>query len=411
MARSVVITGAGLISTLGDSPRAFHRALCEGSKGVRSLQQFTSNGHRCRVGAPISDFRPEKYLQGRPLRPLDRTSQLAASAAQLALRDSGWSADLLANREVSLALGTMFGGIRTIAEFDRSALHSGPTCASAMAFANTVINAAAGQTAIWHNLRGVNATIAAGTISGLLAIGYAADLIRFGTLNAMLAGGADEFCFESFHAFSQAGFLCGDTNGGDLPVPFDTRRNGFALAEGAAFLMLEDEDSARARGARILAEIRGNANAFDCSGGRDCDSAARAIARAITETLLRADVTPNDVDFLSSSANGSILRDCYESVAVEMAFKDCARHLPVTAIKGGTGEALGASGPLQAIAAIETLRQGMLPGISDLQDLAPDFPLRGAAAETREISARCGLLNAVGLDGNACAMVISAIDG
>src|SRR5260370_11757147 len=116
MARSVVITGAGLISTLGDSPRALHRALCKGSKGVSSLQQFTANGHRCRVGAPISDFRSEKYLQGRPLRPLDRTSQLAASAAQLALRDSGWSTDLLANREVSLALGTMFGGIRTIAE-------------------------------------------------------------------------------------------------------------------------------------------------------------------------------------------------------------------------------------------------------------------------------------------------------
>src|SRR5712664_844286 len=100
MARSVVITGAGLISTLGDSPSALHRALCEGRKGVRFLPQFTANGHRCRIGAPISDFRPEKYLQGRPLRPLDRTSQLAASAVGLALRDSGWTADLLANREV-----------------------------------------------------------------------------------------------------------------------------------------------------------------------------------------------------------------------------------------------------------------------------------------------------------------------
>jgi 3-oxoacyl-(acyl-carrier-protein) synthase len=279
-----------------------------------------------------------------------------------------------------------------------------------MAFANTVINAAAGQTAIWHNLRGVNTTIAAGAVSGLVAIGYAADLIRSGTVDAMLAGGTEEFCFESFYAFKQAGVLCGDPNGEDFPVPFDTRRNGFALAEAAAFLMLEDGDSAKARGARVLAEVRGNANAFDCSRGRDANSATRAIARAITEALLRAETAPSDVDFLSSSANGSILRDCYESLAIEMAFNGCARHLPVTAIKGGTGEALGASGPLQAIAAIETLREGMLPGISALQDLAPEFPLRGAAAKTREISARCGLLNAVGLDGNACSVVFSTID-
>lgn len=406
MARSVVVTGVGLISTLGDAPAALHLALCAGRKSARSVPQFPGNGHTGRTAAPIPDFQPGKYLHGRPLRPLDRTSQLAASAARLALDDSGWTAELLTKREVGLTLGTMFGGVRTIAEFDRNALRSGPGSCSAMAFANTVINAAAGQTAIWHNLRGVNTTIATGTISGLAAIGYAADLIRFGTVDAMLAGGVDELSFESFFAFSHAGFLCCGTDGEDFPIPFDARRNGFVLAEGAAFLVLEERDSARARGARMLAEISGNAKAFDRSGGRDPNSAIRAIARAIADALLRAKATPNDVDFFSSSANGSVLQDCCESRAIETAFNGHARRLPVTAIKAATGEALGASGPLQAIAAIETLRQGTLPGITALEALPPDFPLCGAVPTNRDISARCGVLNAVGIDGNACSVVI-----
>jgi 3-oxoacyl-[acyl-carrier-protein] synthase II len=410
MEQRVVITGVGLISVLGDSPLALYSALCEGRKGLHPLQQFASNGHGCHLGGQIRDFRPEAYLSGRPLRPLDRTCQLTASAARLALESSGWTAGVRATRELGLAVGTMFGGVHTIAEFDRSALLSGPGCASPMAFANTVINAAAGQTAIWHNLRGVNSTIAAGSISGLAAIGYASDLIRSGTADAMLAGGADEFCFESFFAFGQAGFLCRIADGEEFPIPFDKRRNGFALAEGAAFLMLESWDSATEHGSQALAEIKGHGNAFDCSRGRDSHLATRAIARAMNGALCRACVVPDSVDFVSTSANGSVLQDDYESRAIKLVFGSRAQQLPVTAIKCGTGEALGASGPLQVSVLVETLHKGTLPGITGLRELDPGFPLGGAAAENREMSARCALVNSVGLDGNACSMVITAVD-
>ena len=408
MERRIVITGAGLISPLGDRPEALYSALCAGRSGLRRLEQSTKNGNSCHLGGQICDFKPEVYLKGRPLRPLDRTGQLATAAAMLALENSGWNAERRASAEVGLALGTMFGGVRTIAEFDRTGLTSGPASASPMNFANTVINAPAGQTAIWHGLRGVNTTIAAGSISGLAAIGQAADLLRLGKVDAILAGGADEFCFESFHGFNQAGLLCHGDHGKEFPVPFDSRRNGFALGEGAAFLMLENWESAQARGATVIGEIDGHANSFDSSRGRDAELATRTIVRAVQTALLRSGLKPDAVDFVSASANGSVLRDCYEAQALKEVFPNRIQELPITAIKGSTGEALGASGAFQAIAVTEILRQGMLPGISDLQELPPEFPLGGIAREKHSIQARHVLVNAIGLDGNVCSLVISA---
>src|SRR5712675_2509076 len=267
MNHRVAITGTGLISPLGDSAGDLLSALCGGRTGVSKLQDFSSNGHRCHLASRLLHFRPEKYLSGRPLRPLDRASQLATAACGLALRDSNWSSEQRSNFDVALVLGTMFGGMHTIAEFDRTALVSGPASVSPMSFANTVINAAAGQAAIWHNLRGINSTVAAGNVSGLWAAGYAADLIRYRQSNAVLAGGVDEFSVESFLGFERTGLLCANGASPERPIPFDSRRNGFVLGEGAGFLVLEDLDHAEARGARVLAEVKGYTTAFDYSQG------------------------------------------------------------------------------------------------------------------------------------------------
>src|SRR5919107_1672316 len=206
--RRVVITGAGLVSSLGDTPAGLHPALCEGGSGISPVGLFETRGLGCPLGGEVKEFDAQQYLGRRNLRPLDRTSRLVASAAQLALDASGWTPEMRAEREVGLVLGTMFCSVRTIAEFDRRALEAGPGYASPMDFANTVINAAAGQTAIMHGLRGVNTTVSADLTSGLQAVSYAADLIRSGRAEALLAGGAEELCFESFYGFDRAGLLC-----------------------------------------------------------------------------------------------------------------------------------------------------------------------------------------------------------
>jgi 3-oxoacyl-[acyl-carrier-protein] synthase II len=410
MTPRVAITGAGLISPLGDSSAEMFNALCEGRSGVLPVEPFIPNGHRCHLAGRLLDFRADKYLSGRPLRPLDRTSQLATSACSLALLDSGWTAEKRNGVEMSLVLGTMLSGMHTIAEFDRTALTSGPASVSPMAFANTVINAAAGQAAIWHNLRGANSTVAAGSVSGICAVGYAADALRQGRCNALLAGGVDEFSCESFVGFDRAGLLCSGDADAQRPVPFDRSRNGFALGEGSGVLVLEELDYARKRDTPLLAEVKGCASVFDCSQGRDTDLAVATIARAMRLALNRSGMVPADIDFVSASANGSVLWDCFELKALAMVFGDHARELPVTAIKSGIGEALGASGAAQIAAAFETFRTGLLPGVNRLEELPPGCPLSGIHARTIEIDAGNALINGVGLDGHCFSMILSSLN-
>lgn len=405
MRRRVVITGAGVISPLADSPAGLHAALCAGRTAAKPVELFSTEGIGCRQAGEIRPFEPRDYLGERNLRPIDRTSRLLLVAAQGALAASGWTPELRARREVGLALGTTFCSVRTIAEFDRRGLQLGPSHASPLDFANSVINAAAGQAAIWHDLRGVNSTISAGEASGLQAIAYAADLIRGGRAEALLAGGAEELCFESFLGYYRAGRLCGSAGGDmEVPVPFDARRNGFLLAEGAAMLMLEDAETASARGAAVAAEVLGYGSAFAPS--RDEGEAAAAVERAVRLALDDAGVAPERIDALSASASGSVAVDRWEARGAASALGARAADLPVTAVKSMLGEAMGASGALQAVALLGTLGDGALPGIHGLASTEPDFPLPGALAQGRRLAVRRALLTAVGADGHCCALVL-----
>lgn len=408
MKRRVVITGVGLISSLGDSLERLHAALCEGRSALRPVELFSTEGLGCPLGGEIKGFDAREYLGQRNLRPLDRTSRLVASAAQLALADSGWSSEMRKEHEVGLVLGTMFCSVHTISEFDRRAIEAGPAYASPMDFSNTVINAAAGQTAILHNLRGVNSTISTGTTSALQAIAYATEQIRQGRVRAVLAGGAEELCFESFYGFDRAGLLCRSSErAGDFPIPFDARRNGLALGEGAALLMLEDAEAAFERGAQVLGEIKGYGSAYDCAQGQDEVKATRAITRAMRQALSDAGISNEEIDGLSASANGSLTGDRHEAQAAAAAFDARSKRLPVTAIKSMLGETLGASGAMQLIALLGTMRDGVLPGIPNLKEVEKDFPLDLAGAENSNIDLRACLVNSVGLDGHSCSLVLA----
>jgi 3-oxoacyl-[acyl-carrier-protein] synthase II len=403
--RSVVVTGAGVLSPLADSPRGLHAALCAGVSGLKPIELFPLdelglNGGGPREAGEIRPFEPREYLGDRNLRPVDRTSRLLLAAAQRALEESGWTPELRLEREVGLVLGTTFCSVKTIAEFDRRGLQLGPSHVSPLDFANSVINAAAGQTAIWHGLRGVNSTISAGEASGLLAIAAGAGMISSGRTAALLAGGAEELCFESFLGHLRAGRLSEST-----PLPLDARRSGFALAEGAALLMLEEAGAAAARGARVLAEVLGHGAAFDPSESEA--GAARAVARAVRIALEDAGIGPGEIDAASLSANGSVAGDRAEAVGIAAVFGERAADLPVTAIKSMLGEALGASGGFQAVALLGTLGDGALPGILGFARSEEGFPLT-AVAGTRRAGVRRALLTALGADGHACAVVLAA---
>lgn len=414
-AREVVVTGTGVVSCLGDSLAAVHRALVAGQRGLGAPEADELSA----LGAPAGEIRgfdASAYAGKGNYRPLDRTGRLAVAAAALALEAGGWGPEVRRERRMGLVLGTMFGSVRTIAEFDRRALTAGPNYVKPFDFANSVINAAAGQAAIWHGLPGVNATVAGGTGAGVQALAHGADLVASGRAEAVLAGGADELCLESFLGFRRAGLLCGDNgrSGAPRPVPFDAARDGFAPAEGAALLILETAEGAARRGARVLGSVLGHGAAFDPSRGRDAASAAGAVARAVRGALAAAGLGADELLCASVSASGSPALDRAEAVGLEEALGPAARDLPVTAVKSGLGEALGASGTFQAALLLEAMAAGELPGVVGLEEVEPGLPLSGVGPEPVALAPRgdrppAGLVTALDRHGGAHALVLGGV--
>ena len=405
MGHDVVITGTGAICALGDSPAGIHRALCEGRTSFGAPTTFDEAVATGYEVAEVRDFAPQSYLGARNLRPLDRTGRLVAVGVQLVLASSGWELEAREAQGLGLVLGTMFCSVKTIAEFDRRAQNAGPEYASPLDFSNTVLNAAAGQVAIWHHLRGVNSTIAAGAVSGLQAIGYAAQLVRVGRSAALVAGGAEEVCFESFHGFRQGGALCppeGDRPG--RPRPFAPNRSGIALGEGAAFLVLEAGDAAAARGARVLGRVAGFAAGYDPRPEVDENRGTTALTAVVARAIADAGLAPGDIGAVVSSASGSRTLDAREASALRASVGPA---VPVTAIKGGVGEALGASGALQVVTALESLTSGTLPGIAGLDGQDPGIELDLVRPGTRPCPGAPVLVTAVAAEGNCCALVVT----
>lgn len=403
MSQKAMITGTGVISSLANSATTLHSALCAGHCGLGPIGLFDVSALSCKTGGEVRDFDASVYLGDGNLRPLDRIAQLSTTAAHLALVNSGWTKEMCKQQDVGIVLGTVFSSVRTIGTFDRVGITRGPRFVKPLDFANTVINSATGQTAIWHNLRGINSTMATGTSSGLHALGYASDLIRSGRSPVLLAGGSEELCFEMLFGFDRAGLLSDQVT---RAVPFDVGRTGFLVGEGAAFLMIESAESAQGRGAEVLGEIKGYGQAFDPSRGQQIEKTQAAMVGAIQAALNSAGVGTQDIDCISASANGSVQTDRCEARAIATCFGSCLATLPVTSIKSGIGETLGASGAIQTVALLEAMRLGVLPGICGLTHIEEGLLIQ-ASKENREASMKNGLVLSFGFDGNMCALVVS----
>jgi len=398
--RRVVVTGVGLVSPSSGTARELHTVACGGSPPGERRPELTVPGSTPPLAAPHSLFDARAELGRHNLRPLDRTGRLAAAAARRALEDSGWSQDDLAASDVGLVLGTMFGSVGTIAGFDRRGVSAGPSYAKPLDFANSVINAAAGQTAIRFNLRGVNATISGDLTSGLQALGYATDLVRNGRVDAVLAGGADELCLETAWGFRKLGLLCDDSI--ERAIPLARRATGMVPAEAAALLMLESLDSAEQRGATILAEILGHGSGFDPAQGGEPEGRATSLADATQRAMADAELQAEALSCISLGANGTA-HDPSEVAALERVLRP-RMPLPAIAGKASTGEALGAAGPLQTILGIESLRRSHLPGIPGLE-LATGGLSLNAKAECSQVSGSTVLMTSLGLQGKSAALI------
>ncbi len=416
----VVVTGFGTICSWGEDVDQLWRHLCAGdpaygpssSLAEQAGDALSLQAHLQTHSAAEVSFDPRARFLGRNIRPVDRTGRLAIIAAENALESSRWTEELRGEHLVGLSLGTLFGSVQTISAFDRRGLEAGPKYVKPLDFANTVINAAAGQTAIWHGLRGTNSTVAGGSPAALQAIGQARDLLRAGRADAMLAGGAEELCFESFYGFQQAGHLA--TGEDPQALPFDARGTGLVLAEGAALLALETESRARERGIDARAVILGHGSAFDPSRGRKEPSAVRAVDRAVRSALADARVEPGEIDVVFAGSAGRPAADRAEALGLQSVFaeRNGSGPVPVTAVKACLGESFGASGAFQTLALVLAIEHGQVPATRGLEQLPDDLvaPSLDFRRQLLDLRPRVGLVTSMGLDGNAVALVVGAPD-
>jgi len=407
MPERIVITGAGVVSSLGSGLEEFERALYQGASGIRAGGWGGGEGeggHPIAV-ADMPDFAPEQWLGNKGLRVLDRSARLLCVAAHLALKGSGLSAGESGDDGTGLGMicGTMFGGLHSIVSFDWSGLTDGPSYVNPMEFPNTVINSPAGQAAIKFKLRGINSTVCAGLASGLYAIHYGAEALRLGRARALLAGGVEELCEESVLGFRKAEV----TSASGCARPFRKDGDGPVLGEGSALLVLECAATAAGRGgasaAPPWAEITGFGLAHDARHINAYDVSGRGAAAAMEQAMMAAGAGPERIGCIIAGASGSRAGDAMEARALEHVFQRRLPEIPVSAPKAAFGEVMGASGALCALAGAIAVRKGLAPPTAGV-----DRPIDGLrlAATPQSFEQDCVLVNAFSCDGNNAALVL-----
>jgi 3-oxoacyl-[acyl-carrier-protein] synthase II len=362
--RRIVITGLGVLASTGIGKRAFWGGLKEGRSGIKPITLFDISTCRTRMGGQIIDFKPEDILGVKGLRNLDRTTKLALSAAQLALDDAGIRYPLTEAQtdEFGVSLGSTMGSVWSISEFDKEALRNGPRSVNPALFSNTVMNSPASHINIRFNIQGFSSTLSTGFCSSVDAIYYAMNMLELYDYKVVLAGGVEEMCEQTYKGFHKIGHLAGSRPGKvEVNCPYDKRRNGIVFGEGASIVVLEELEHAKARGARIYAEILGYGTCFDPKSKNIYSPKAEGATEAIKNCLDDAKIGISDVGYISASGNSTLDCDYMETNAVKNIFGGKAKKIPISSIKSMIGESFSASGGLNLAASLGIFEEGFIP--------------------------------------------------
>ena len=397
MSSRIVITGAGVISSIGAGVAEFERALYAGVSGVGPSQMFSDAA----ATAEVRNFTPQPWLGNKGIRVLDRVARLLSVSAHMALCGAHLArADATeADPDLGLVWGTLLGSVHSITSFDWSGLVDGPNYVNPMDFPNTVINSAAGQAAIKFKLGGINSTICAGGASGLYALHYAAEFLRLGRARILLAGGAEELSEESFLGFRKSGYA----SPSGCPHPFDPERDGAVLGEGAVLLVLESEEEARTRASLPWAEISGFGCAQDAHSPRAFYLRAEGATAAIRMAMESAAIEPAQVACIISAGSGSPAGDEMEARALSNVFGGRLAEIPICAPKAALGETLGAAGAFGALIGALALRRQCAPPTPGIRAVAGGMRL---ATREQDFQGDYALVNAFSCDGNNAAVIL-----
>ena len=407
MKKRVVITGIGIICGIAKGREEYWQALKEGRVGYRPITFFDTAEYPVKVAGEITDFDPKIYMGPKGLRTLDRSTTLVVSAAKQAIVDSGFTITPENTDDVGVSIGTTLGSIKSIADFDAVTLREGPRAVNPALFPNTVINSPASQISIWHKIAGFNSTISTGFCASMDAIQYAYDFIQWDRVHMVYAGGVEEFCLQTYLGFNAIKYLSGSKEGEEfISCPFDKRRNGITLGEGACDLAVEEYDHAKARGANILAEIVGFGYSFDPVKSHKFNPRGTGMKEAMRNALQENDLEPKDIDYICANANSTQAADKIETDAIKEIFGDLAYKIPVSAVKSMVGECYSVTAAFNVAAAVGAISDSFLFPTVNYEVKDPNCDLDYVPNKMRKKSLKHVLVNCFGPNGNNNCMVL-----
>jgi len=409
--RRVVVTGLGAITPLGCSVQAFWDGLVAGRSGVRPVTKFDASEYPSRIAADVAEFDPAAFLDPRESRRMDKFVQYGAAAAKMAVEDSGLEVTEANAERVGVIVGSGIGGIATWEEQHTTLLQRGPRRVSPVFIPMLICNMVSGTVSIMLGAKGPNLTIVTACATGCHSIGEASKIIQRGDADVMIAGGAE----ASVTPTSLAGFGAAKalSTRNDEPErasrPFDAERDGFVVGEGAGVVVLEEFEHARARNARVYAELAGyglSADAYHITQpAPDGEGAARSMLGAIRDARMPIDA----VDHINAHGTSTEIGDVAETVAIKRVFGDRAYKIPVTANKSMVGHLLGAAGGVEFIATVLTVVHGLIPPTVNLEHPDPQCDLDYVPGSARETAVKAALCNSFGFGGHNAALLVRAV--
>ncbi len=417
--RRVVVTGMGMVTPLGDGVDTNWRRLMAAESGIRAIQAFDTSDLATKIAGevPAGDkanghFNVDSYIQPKEQRKLDKFLVFGIAAADQAVEDSGWKpTDEEGLNRTGVMIGAGIGGLQTIYETSLVLKERGPRRVSPFFIPSALINLASGQVSIKYGFKGPNHSVVTACATGAHALGDAARLIQWGDADVMVAGGAEAaICRIGIAGFNACKALSTDFN--DTPTqasrPWDKRRDGFVMGEGAGVVVLEDYEHARKRGAKIYAEILGYGLSGDAyhitAPSEDGDGAQRAMKAA----LKRAGLGTDQIDYVNAHGT-STMADVIELGAVKKTFGADAYKLSMSSTKSATGHLLGAAGAIEAIYSIKALNEQAVPPTLNLDepDEGCDIDLVPKQAKQRKV--RHALSNSFGFGGTNASLIFGAV--
>jgi 3-oxoacyl-[acyl-carrier-protein] synthase II len=399
MRREVVVTGIGAVTPLGVGARTLHERWTAGTSGIQDGE-----------GA-CTEFEPTEYLSVKEVRRADRFTQFALVSSDEAIKEAGWDDELPYDpKRIGSIIGTGIGGIGTLTHNHQVLLEQGANKVSPLAIPLMMGNAGAGAVSMRHKLRGPSFATLSACAGGAHAIGEAAELIRTGHADAVVTGGSEaglvplaRAAFSALDALSESG----------ISRPFDVRRDGFVMGEGAAVLVLEEAEKARERGANVLAYVRGYGATSDAYHLTAPDKEGAGAAEAMRVALADAELTTDDVVYINAHGTSTPLNDRAETLAIKTVFgEEPAKDIPVSSTKSAIGHLLGAAGAVEAVATILALRDRIAPPTlgHEQPDEGLDLDYVPGKARPLDIDGKpaVGLSNAFGFGGHNAVLCLEA---